>query len=52
MTEGRIVGKFSHPRREWLSRGSESSLVTKTGHPLASLAPLVGVVWGEGEVGR
>ena len=31
--EGRILGKFSRPRRERPTRKRESSLVTKTGHP-------------------
>ena len=34
--EERILAKFSRPRRERPTRKRESSLVTKTGHPLGN----------------
>jgi hypothetical protein len=46
--EGRDFGKFSRAIRERPSPGSESSLVTKTGHPLGS-TPREYALWG-GEV--
>ena len=54
MTKERILRKFSRPRRERPTPRSETSLVTKTGHPLGSPLgmPLgirfVGIMWGGG----
>ena len=50
----RILGKFSPPRRERPTPRRETSLVTKTGHPLGSPLgmPLgirfMGIMWGGG----
>jgi hypothetical protein len=49
VTEGRILGKFFCPRREWPSPGAKSALVTKTGAPLLGI-PLGNTLCGEGEV--
>jgi hypothetical protein len=40
ISEGRILGKFFRPTREWPSPGAKSALVTKTG------APLLGILLG------
>ncbi len=47
----RILGKFSHPRRERPTRRSETSLVTKTGHPFENALrnTLCGDYVGRGE---
>ena len=48
MTEERILGKFSHPTREWPSPGAKSALVTKTGTPLLENSPRKCASWGGG----
>ena len=49
---GRILRKFSPPRRERPTRRGETSLVTKTGHPFENALrnKLCGHYGGRGEV--
>ena len=49
MTGKRILGKFFRPRRERPSPGAESSLVTRTGHPLGN-TPREYALWGGGAI--
>jgi hypothetical protein len=49
ISEGRILGKFFRPTREWPSPGAKSALVTKTWAPLLGNTPREYALWG-GEV--